>query len=52
MGFQYRGLSHHIMQALKNATLYVLLAPFDNEQSDLLHRVYQEKKLQYLPVYK
>ena len=41
-----------ILQALKNATLYVLLAPFDNEQSDLLHRVYQEKKLQDLNVYK
>lgn len=40
------------LQALKNAALYVLLAPFDHEQSDLLHRVAQEKKLQYLPIYK
>lgn len=40
------------LQVLKNAILYVLLAPFDNEQSDLLERVYVEKKLQYIPVYK
>lgn len=31
--------------------LYVLLAPYDNEQSDLLHRVSEEKKLEKLPVY-
>lgn len=37
---------------LKNVVLYVLLAPFDHEQSDLMHRVYEEKKLQQLPVYK
>ncbi len=40
------------VQALKNAVLYVLLSPFDNEQSDLLHRVHLEKKLEYLPIYK
>ena len=32
--------------------LYVLLAPFDHEQSDLMHRVFQEKKLEQLPVYR
>ena len=31
--------------------LYVLLAPYDNEQSDLLHRISEEKKLEKLPVY-
>ena len=40
------------VQALKNVVLYVLLAPFDNEQSDLVHRVYEEKKLQELPLYR
>ena len=40
------------MQTLKNMVLYVLLAPFDHEQSDLLHRVYEEKQLQELPVYR
>ena len=42
---------HNIIQALKNMVLYVLLAPYDHEQSDLLHRVHQEKKLEKLPVY-
>ena len=41
----------NILQALKNMVLYVLLAPYDNDQSDLLHRVHQEKKLEKLPVY-
>lgn len=40
------------MQALKNAVLYVLLAPHNNEQSDLLHRIYEEKKLSMIPLYK
>ena len=39
-------------QALKKSVLYLLLAPYDHEQSDLLHRVYQEKKLEQLPTYK
>ena len=37
---------------LKNVVLYVLLAPFDHEQSDLMHRVFQEKKLEQLPLYR
>lgn len=39
-------------EALKNAVLYVLLAPHNNEQSDLLHRIYEEKKLSMIPLYK
>ncbi len=39
-------------QYLKNVVLYVLLAPYDHEQSDLKHRVYEEKKLQQLPIYR
>lgn len=39
-------------QCLKNVVLYVLLAPHDNEQSDLKHRVYEEKKLLQLPIYR
>ena len=39
------------LQALKNMVLYVLLAPYDHEQSDLLHRIHEEKKLEKLPVY-
>ena len=32
--------------------MFVLLAPYDHEQSDLMHRVYEEKKLDHLPKYK
>ena len=40
------------LQVLKNAVLYVLLAPYDHEQSDLLHRVMEEKKVSLIPSYK
>jgi len=39
-------------QILRYAVLYLILSPYDNEQSDLLHRVLQEKALEALPVYK
>lgn len=39
-------------QTLKNVVLYVILAPYDNEQSDLIHRVSQEKGLDEIPEYK
>eukprot|EP01137_Pigoraptor_chileana_P012590 Opistho-2@65131 len=39
-------------EALKSAVLFAVLAPYDNEQSDLLHRLKEEKKLAQLPVYK
>jgi 26S proteasome regulatory subunit N5 len=38
-------------EALYNSVLYVILSPFDNEQSDLLHRLYQDPKLAHLPQY-
>jgi 26S proteasome regulatory subunit N5 len=39
-------------QALENAVLFIILAPYDNEQSDLLHRIYQDPKLAQIPLYK
>ncbi|XP_064405875.1 26S proteasome non-ATPase regulatory subunit 12-like [Halichondria panicea] len=42
----------HWQEALKSIVLYVLLAPFDNEQSDLKHRIYEEKQLEQIPLYK
>eukprot|EP00057_Strongylocentrotus_purpuratus_P018645 XP_011673119.1 PREDICTED: 26S proteasome non-ATPase regulatory subunit 12 [Strongylocentrotus purpuratus] len=39
-------------EGLKNAVLYLILAPFDNEQSDLIHRVSLEKKLEDIPKYR
>ena len=41
-----------LLQALRSVVLFVLLAPYDHEQSDLMHRVYEEKKLEHLPKYK
>lgn len=39
-------------QTLKNVVLYAILAPYDNEQSDLIHRISQEKHLDEIPDYK
>uniref|UniRef100_A0AAZ3RX20 PSMD12/CSN4-like N-terminal domain-containing protein n=1 Tax=Oncorhynchus tshawytscha TaxID=74940 RepID=A0AAZ3RX20_ONCTS len=38
--------------ALKSVVLYVILAPYDNEQSDLVHRINEDKKLEEIPKYK
>nr|SVE78815.1 EOG090X04UV [Daphnia lumholtzi] len=37
---------------MQNAILYLLLSPFDNEQSDLTHRFLQEKVVDEIPKYK
>lgn len=37
---------------LKNIVVYVLLAPYDNEQWDLVNRIIQDKNLNQLPFYK
>lgn len=39
-------------EALQNAVLFVVLSPYDNEQSDLLFRTYQDPKLAQIPEYK
>ncbi|XDV36075.1 hypothetical protein PO909_005924 [Leuciscus waleckii] len=39
-------------QALKSVVLYVILAPYDNEQSDLVHRISLDKKLEEIPKYR
>ncbi|CAB4007558.1 26S proteasome non-ATPase regulatory subunit 12 [Paramuricea clavata] len=39
-------------EALKNVVLYLILAPYDNEQSDLTHRINEEKQLEHIPIYK
>ncbi|XP_001945478.1 26S proteasome non-ATPase regulatory subunit 12 [Acyrthosiphon pisum] len=38
--------------ALQNAILYLILAPFDNHQSDLTHRILEDETLQKIPKYK
>ena len=37
---------------LKHVVLYIILAPYDNEQSDLLHRIKDDKTLEEIPMYK
>lgn len=39
-------------EALKNVVLYVILAPYDNEQSDLINRISLERGLDEIPDYK
>ncbi|RWS00200.1 26S proteasome non-ATPase regulatory subunit 12-like protein, partial [Dinothrombium tinctorium] len=39
-------------EALKNIVLYIVLSPYDNEQSDLIYRIKEEKALEELPKYK
>ena len=39
-------------QTLKNVVLYAILAPYDNEQSDLIHRVSLERGLDEIADYK
>jgi 26S proteasome regulatory subunit N5 len=36
---------------LQNAVLFAVLAPYDNEQSDLLHRIYEDPALAKLSYY-
>ena len=40
-----------LLNKLRNVVLYVVLAKHDNEQSDLLHRVAEERLLEDLPNY-
>ncbi|KAJ1568022.1 26S proteasome non-ATPase regulatory subunit 12 [Cladochytrium tenue] len=37
---------------LENVVLYVVLAPYDNEQSDLINRIYEDPNLNKLSLYK
>lgn len=37
---------------MQHAILFLLLSPFDNEQSDLTHRFLEEKVLDEIPKYK
>jgi 26S proteasome regulatory subunit N5 len=40
-----------VLQALKCAVIYLILAPYDNEQSDLIHRIQEDKHLEEQPLY-
>lgn len=40
------------LEVLKNVVIYAILSPYDNEQSDLLHRILEEKVLEEVPEYR
>lgn len=40
------------LMTMRNVALYIILSPFDNEQSDLIQRILKEKTLEKIPVYK
>ena len=40
------------LQTLKNVALFIVLSPYDNEQSDLIHHILKEKALLQIPKYK
>ncbi|KAJ3069031.1 26S proteasome non-ATPase regulatory subunit 12 [Podochytrium sp. JEL0797] len=39
-------------KALQNAVFFVILSPYDNEQSDLIHRIYEDTNLAKMPLLK
>ena len=41
-----------MLETLKHIALYIILSPYDSEQSDLIHRVMEEKALNKIPKYK
>ena len=47
-----KAIDTFVFQALKSVVLYVILSPYDNEQSDLVHRISEDKKLEEIPKYK
>lgn len=40
------------LETLKHMALYVILSPYDNEQSDTIHHILKEKTLDKIPNYK
>ncbi len=40
------------LMTMKNVVVYIVLSPYDNEQSDLIYRILKEKVMEELPVYK
>ena len=40
------------LQTLKNVALFIVLSPYDNEQSNLIHIILKEKSLNDIPKYK
>merc|ERR1712241_1165706 len=41
-----------MLETLKHIALYIILSPYDSEQSDMIHRVMEEKSLNKIPKYK
>jgi len=43
---------HKVLDVLKHVALFVALSPFGHEQSDLMNRIYADKNMAQLPIYK
>ncbi|TPX43225.1 hypothetical protein SeMB42_g04812 [Synchytrium endobioticum] len=39
-------------EILTNVVIFIILAPYDNEQSDLIHRIYEDPNLAKAPLFK
>ncbi|TPX34343.1 hypothetical protein SmJEL517_g02966 [Synchytrium microbalum] len=39
-------------EVLTNVVMFIILAPYDNEQSDLIHRIYEDPNLAKAPLFK
>jgi len=39
------------LNVIENIIIYVILAPYNNEQSDMLHKLYADQALQKAPIY-
>ena len=61
MGFLYRAVfdtpcikedESKMLETLKHIALYIILSPYDHEQSDLIHRIMEEKALARVARYK
>ena len=46
-----RDVCRDLLQALKSGVMYLILAPHDNEQYDLLQRIKDTEQLDDLPIY-
>ena len=40
------------LEVLKKCVIYIVLAPYNNEQSDLINRIKQDKALEEIPLYR
>ena len=50
--FIWRRTLKFSLKALQLSAVFIALAPFDNEQSDLVHRIHSDAKMSKIPLFK